>query len=1001
MNLAWKKTPLIVFVLVIVLLAFVFVFFFFWQDSVTLKGGDSEIHGFKLIKQSYVDTIQTTVLEYEHIKSGAKLIYLKNDDDNKTFSVNFRTPPNDNSGVNHVLEHCLLSGSENYPVKSILSTMQSQTMSTFFNAFTDSDVTGYITSSKNEKDFQNLVSVYMDAVLHPNVLRNKNIFLQEAGHYEFDSANSKLSYTGVVYNEVKDGETSPYELLFSRINQSLLPDTVYRWGAGGDSAEIPDLTYEKLVETYQKYYHPSNSYIYLYGNLDITATLNILDSKYLNDFDKKEANSAISLQTPLADSVEATCEYFADGDVSAESKAYLSWSCVLEDASEIEILKAFEIIGSLLFDEGASFKKALSDKGFSDLSYSIGRMRQPIFTLLCESGGIDRKDEFAQAVEAELKRIVENGFDKKDIAALLHSYKIRPYNDSSSTGTGARGVMYSHKVMSVWLYDGDPVDILDYSPDIALLQKALSGNYLEELIGKYMLENVQKAVIALEPQNSPLVETEESRLEKYKKSLSEDQITAIIKQSEDLKKWQAEPDSAEALSRMPVLELSSISKDTSFRAPDSDTVNGMTLLYTPVETNGMNYLKFYFDTSTVSQDKIQYIKLLEALLGRVGTADYDSSGLINELKSSTAGDLRFFSYPYKGIGQTDVYAPKMMVSVSTLDEDIDNTMELLNQILTRSVFNNKQQLHDIIHEQKTLVKNQAASTYMGILRATSYFSDKDNYYENLYGHPYYRFISQLDANFEENSDEILSNITEVYNCIFNKNNLILAFTGTKEEYAIYRGKLKNLLEGMSDSKLTTYDYKFTVNHTNEGLISTQKVNSINMGYNFKKLGYEYSGSMAVLKTILDDYLFTELRGKQGAYGVKTYIDMDGRLLFSTSRDPKILETLNAFKGVPSFLRNFDIDKEKMKNYIIGTISRIDRYINDFTALEDFMMGGTKELFQKERDEILNTTVEDIRALADVVQAVLDKNCFCVAGKEADIKSQEDLFSRIVKLEIPD
>jgi len=987
----------------IVLLAFIVTLAF----SLFPLGKRNEIHGFRLIKQSYIGSIQSTVFQYEHVKSGAKLIYLKNDDKNRTFSISFRTPPDDNSGVNHIIEHCLLDGSENYPVKSIVSAMKSRSMYTFFNAYTGSDVTGYVASSTNERDFQNLIYVYMDAVFHPNVLHNKNIFLQEAGHYEFDPSNSELSYTGVVYNEVKDGASSPYELLYSKIYQSLLPDTVYRWNSGGDPAEIPKLTYEKLIETYRKYYHPSNSYIYLYGDINIDETLNILDSEYLNSFSKKEIDSDINPQSPLAKSIETTYEYLADEDVAPEDGGYLSWSCVLEEAANAEVSKAFEIIGSLLFDEGSSFRKALSDKGFRDISYSIDVLRQPIFTILCENIDADRRNEFAETIKTELEKIVKQGFDKKKISALRHSYEAKPYQEErGGSGLNARGVLYSRKVLTTWLYDGDPFASLDYSIDINILNKELSGNYLEKFIQKYMINNVQKAVIALKPQRRLDKEVGEKQFEAYKQLLSKDQIVALIKQSEDLKRWQSEPDSAEALSKMPVLKLSDIEKDINYSSPDIETVDGMTILFTPVNTNGMNYITFYFDTSTVPQDKIQYIKLLEALLGRVGTEKYDSESMINELQSSTSGDLTFYSYHYEDMEHTDDYSPKILVAVSALDKDLDKTIDLLNQILVRTVFNDKEQLHNMIHQQKIMIADQATSTYMGMLRLYSYFSNKDRYYERLYGHPYYEFINKLDKDFEKNSNEIINNLTQVYNCIFNKNNVTVAFVGSKGEYAIFRSKLNSLFEGMSTSKLVTYNYKFTNDYINEGMISTQTVNSVNMGYDFKKLGYEYNGSMAVLQTILDEYLFNEVRAKGGAYGVKTYIDRDGKILFYSSRDPNIIETLNAFKGAASYIRGFYADQQEMTNYIISTISRIDGELysgsisNACASQSYFMMGGSKELYQKEREEILHTTAEDIRALADVIQAVIDKNCYCVAGSEADITSHKDIFSRIVRLGIP-
>ncbi|HEX3028972.1 MAG TPA: insulinase family protein, partial [Clostridia bacterium] len=939
----------------------------------------------------------------------AKLIYLKNGDTNKVFSINFRTPPNDNSGVNHVIEHCLLDGSKNYPVKSMFTAMDNQSLKTYLNAGTCSDYTNYTAASKNEKDFMNLMSVYMDAVFYPNVLTNKKIFQQEAGHYELDSPKSELTYSGVVFNEIKAPEDT-FSLMNQKIARLLLPDTTAVWDSGGRPAEMMNLTYEKLVKTYKKFYHPSNCYIYLYGDINLDETLKFLDSAYLKKFSRKVINSGIKLQKPLAKSIEKTYEYNVPKNSTLENKTCLSWNCVVDKTTNAEVSKAFEMLISLLFEGDALFKKALDAKGFGDIYYSFGSgggMAQPVFSIICENGHENQRAAFKKAVETELKKAVEKGFNKKTIASLIHYYKVKPFLDETSYSSRDRGINLNNKIMQMWVYGGDPFIILDYDMNINILERTLKNNYLEKLIEKYLTNNTHKATIELKPK--PVLEGNEidpleKQLEEHKSKFSADEINEIIKQANDLKKWQMEPDSEEAISKLPVLEPSDLKKCDIMLAPNIEEVNGCKILYTMTETNDMNYMDFYFDTSTVPQDKLPYINILAALVGHTDTEKYSCEDLQNEIRNKTA-DFNMYTGTFGKMDSTSEYNPKMQLMLSTLDSDMDAAIELLNQLITKSKFNNKVLLKNLIHEQKIQAESLATSNYMGFLRFNSYISEKDRYFEGLNGRPYYGFISDLDKNFEEKYTEIQVSITEVYKKVFNKNNLILGFVGSSNQYSVYKDKLSSFFKGMNDEKPAKYKYEFPVKDVNEGLISTQSTNSVTKGYNIKKLGYEYNGSMAVLETILNEYLYNNVRAAGEAYDARVETFRNGNVIFDSARDPHIRETLDCFDSAASFLRSFKADKRKMMNYIIGTIARIDSGAYATTNIisearisqELHIKGETPEALQKERDEILGTTDEDIRALADVIDDVIKQNCFCVAGTEADINHEKDIFNSIINL----
>lgn len=966
------------------------------------------LHGFKLLNQSYIDDSQLTVFQYEHIKSGAKVIYLKSDDENKVFSINFRTPAVDNTGVNHAIEHCLLDGSKNYPVKSLPTAMKGRSLPTYFSAETGSNYTSYTAASKNDKGFKNLISVYMDAVFYPNVLDNPLIFLQENGHYELDSPESELKYTGIVYNEVK-AKDSPVNLLLNKVDQVLFSDSGGRFNSGGTPNEIPNLTYKALIKTYHKYYQPSNSYIYLYGNLNIEKILELLDANYLSEFERKVVDIEMKLPEPLEKSTESIYEYDVLQDTPLDNKAYLSWNCMVDGAADLETAKAFNLISTLIFDNPATpLRKALVDKGFDVYFSSNFALLQPVvLNLICENTAVSRKNEFVQVIEDELKKIAAKGIDKNDIAALLHSYEIKPYQDARHDD---RGLQYLDKIRQLWLYGGYPLANMDYNIEINILQKALKENYFEKLIEEHLVKTDQKATVILKPvyeadEEKPV--TSDQRLQEYKNILSSAQIADLVKQTRDLKKWQSEPDSKEALAKLPRLEISDLkSKNDIMIEQKIRTVEGLPIMFTPVETAGMNYLNFYFDTTAVPQDKIPYLKLLEGLLGRVDTEKYGSADLSKELQNKTAGDLLFYNSDFGQQNSAEEYSPKLMIMISALDKDLDAALNLLNQVMVHSTFTDRELLKSLVHEQRLTTRPVATSNAIGNLRMKSYISDKGKYNESLNGIPYYQFISDLDDNFDLRWNEIQHNLTEVYQTVFNKNGLIPGFVGNNAEYQVYQNKLSSLLTGMNEQKLKPVKYVFPESNRNEGLVTRQSVNSVDKGYNLKKLGYEYSGSMEVLETILDEYLYTEVREKGGAYGAEAEISRDGSAILNSSRDPQIKETLAAYDNAASYLRSFQADKQKMTDYIVGTIARMDSpQMNASTDMitkailsqQFYLMGESPETLQKEWTEILNTADEDIRALADVIDAVMKQNCFCVAGGKSGIEKEKNIFKNIIYL----
>lgn len=970
-------------------------------------GHQSDTHGFRLVNQAYIADIQSTVFQYQHDKSGARLLYINNDDENKVFSINFYTPPTDNTGVNHVIEHCVLDGSRNYPVKSLLTEAGKRSLATFFNAMTGDDFTSYIAASHNDKGFMNLINLYMDAVFYPNVLGDETIFLQEAGHYELASPDEELSYSGVVYNEIM-AQKSPVEFLMNKIGQTMFPDSDFQFNSGGEPDEMRKLTYQHLLDTYDIYYHPGNSFIYLYGKMDIEAVLKFLDDSYLSRFNDKTVNPIIKAAQPLnQQGSERIFEYETHDDLSAGNRDYLSWNCAVTLGNNVDAARALNLLSLLVFDQPSTpLRQALTRNGFDNVYFSInGSTPDPmLFTLFCDGTSIGRKDEFEKIIEEALRKTVDKGIDKEDIKALLHSYEVKSFDEAFDSG---RGITLLNKLRPVWMYGGDLFGSLNYSLEISILKKAMQENYLERLIQEHLLDNPHKAMVLLKARSAAGDGTGSTsqELQRFKESLLPEQIEAIIKQTRDLKERYSQVGSDEALSKLPQLSTS----DLNLHSPGIveqkiEVVDGLKVMFTPVDTRAMNHISFYFDASVVPQEKIPYLKLLEAFLGKVATEQYEPAELGRQLQASTAGNTFFAVYGFSNISDANRYSPKMMGTVNVLDRDMPAAISLLNQVLVKSKLDNRDEIKYLIHQNRLSIEHQVDSGYSSYLRGRSYISDSDQYNDYLNGLFYYRFVSDLDDNFDQRWPEIEKNLIAVYSLVFNRNGIIMGFVGSAAQYQTYRDCWNNLFDGMNDGIVKPQVYSFPELCRNEGLVISRSVSSVTEGFNYKELGFAYSGKMKVLETVLNEYLYNKVRAQGGAYGARAEISRNGLFILSSGRDPQIKRTLDAFASAPSYIAAFKADRQKMSELITSTVARIDsegilyspnKAIQAVIAQQLFLMGETNEALQRERSEVLETTDADIRAMAELVDALVKKNCYCVAGGRDAIEKEKGLFNSII------
>jgi Zn-dependent M16 (insulinase) family peptidase len=962
-------------------------------------------YGFKLIDQYKVDEIQSIARVFCHEKSGAKLLNLENDDDNKVFSIGFRTPPSDSTGVPHIIEHCVLSGSRKYTTKEPFMDMVKGSLQTFINAMTFSDKTLYPVASRNSKDLFNLMDVYLDAVFYPKIYEDPNIFMQEGWHYELFNEDDDIRYKGVVYNEMQGAYSSPESILIENIDKSLYPDTCYKYSSGGNPDVIPELSYDEFLNFHRKFYHPSNSYIYLYGNGDIEEQLKFIDENYLSKFDKTQIDSSINIQEPFKSRNELESYYPISKDENEENRTYLSLNFVLGQNTDPETYLMTSILSQVLVESAAApVKKALIDAGIGEDIFPIttGGL-QAGFGIVAKNTSMDKKKEFEEIVFHTLKKLVKEGIDKKLIEACIN---IVEYDLREAGKFPTKGIIYNMQSLDSWLYDNNPTTHLQYEETLNKLRESIDTGYFENFIKERIINNSHSSLVIINPKKGLGEEKDkllEEKLIKYKNSLTKKEIEALIDENQKLKEMQLSEDTEEAKATIPKLSISDVEPKAEIIPQEIIKNENYTLLFHNIFTSKIAYTDFYFDTSMVDEELIPYINLLAGILGKVDTKSMSYSELSNEIYVNTGG-IDFNSNAYTEKGNDEIYYPKFIIKGKAIGNNIVRLMELVAELITESKIQDKKRIKELIQQIKSRIEmsifNAGHSIASG--RVGSYFSPSRKYMEKLQGLDFYWFIDHILEQFDNNSEEIIANLNKVYNTIFNINNLIISFTGDEKDFNFAKNNLKIVTERLNKEKLEPKKYNFSEEKLNEGILSSANVQYVSKGYNFKKLGYKYSGSMRVLATILNgDYLHNRIRAQGGAYGAGISFDRTGHLTTFSYRDPNLKETLKAYDNMSNYISNLNLDKTELTTYIIGTMSRLDPamtpHMKGQIATGRYISKISQNEVQKIRDEVLGTKLEDIKSFAPLLKETMEEDYLCVLGNENKIKENKDIFNKLVKL----
>ena len=969
---------------------------------------------YKLEYEEHVPDCNGQGMLFRHIKSGARVSVISNDDENKVFCISFRTTPTDDTGVAHITEHSVLCGSDKYPPKDPFMELEKSSLNTFLNAFTYPDKTCYPVASCNDADFANLSDVYMDAVFHPNTYKHEEIFRQEGWRYELNSKDEPITINGVVYSEMKGAFSSAEDRQYRELTHALFPDTTYGVESGGDPKAIPDLTYEQFLDFHRRYYHPTNSYIYIYGNMDVEERLEWLDREYLSKYDVQPVDSAVTMQKPMGVS-EIHSFYPIGEDDTEEDAGYLAWAFTLNHANDLLENAAMGVLVDALFNvPGAPIKEALVKAGIGqDIScYVSDYILQPFVAMVIRNTSADKLDEMKKILKSELERLVREGVDKKSLLGIINGGEFR-YCEADY-GSEPKGLEYGVNALKTWLYDDTKAfAALHVRESFEPLRRMIDEGGYERLIEKYMLNGSNVVFQTMAPKKGMTAESDralEEKLAAYKASLTDAQLDEMIEKTAALRAYQEEPSTPEELATIPMLAREDIEKKSPELIISETEICGIPTYLHDIDTNGIVYFKLLFDMDTLDIKDAKYAAFAAEFAGRMNTAKHTYLEFNTEVNIYTGGmGMRPISFPL--YGTDDDYRIVMAATGMVLEKNLDKMLELLGEELLETDFSDPVRIRELAGETKAGMQYSLAargnSTAAG--HALAGLASDAVYDEQFKGLGMYRNICALLEMNDEEIKETATSMKRVLADTFGSDNMLIDVTCGKDVFERNKDKFaafaKRFGKVRHDSKkpgerLGTHFPERTVS---EGLKTAGEVNYLAIVGKSGRCTPEKSGVMAVARHILGtEYLWNNVRVLGGAYGSGFSFDpVKGIGTFTSYRDPHLARTLDVYKKAADFLRNFEADERTMTKFVIGTMGGVDRPLSPSAkgarALAATLSGRSPEAIQKQRDAILSADVEDIRSCAQILDKVLSDYCICAVGTEAKLNSHKEMFETVTNL----
>ena len=952
-------------------------------------------HGFELIKEKVLSELNTEARFYRHVETSAELLSLENEDENKVFGITFRTPPKDSTGVAHIMEHSVLSGSEKYPLKEPFVELLKGSLYTFLNAMTYPDKTCYPVASQNLKDFYNLIDVYMDAVLHP--LNRKHTLDQEGWHYELEKIDDPLACKGVVYNEMKGVYSDPDSVLAEYSQQFLFPDNTYGVNSGGEPAHIPDLTYDQFKSFHSQYYHPSNARIFIYGDDGPDERLRLMN-EYLRGYGRIEVHSQIGLQKYFEKPKSFKLPYIA-GDEATHKKSMLTVNWILGDNTDPETGLVLAILSHILVGTPAStLRKILIDSGLGEDLTGVGledELRQPFFSTGLKGIASEDSAKVEELVLGTLEKLVKDGIERDAVEASVNTVEFRLRENN--TGGYPRGLILMLRSLTTWLHEGDPLSILTFDSILASIKKRLSEGerVFENMISRYFLENLHRTSVLLEPDPELLnkeKEKEKQRLDEARSAMGRENIEKIINQTKRLRELQEVQDPPEMLARIPRLGLNDIDRRIK-TIPIEVTESGKcSVLYHDLLTSGITYLDIGFNLHNLPQEYLPYVSLFGRALVEMGTGKEDFVKLSRRIGRETGGITSsvFTSTVY---GSTESAAWLFLRGKSTVSQT-ENLLAILKDLLLDVRLDNKERFQQIVLEAKAAKESALVPGGHRVVgkRLASKFSEAGWAGEQINGLSNLFFVRKLADNFEKDWPGVLTILETMQRLLLKRSGMICNTTLTGEDWRMVKPRLEDFIGAFPESPAEPQTWSSRPDPPFEGLVIPSQVNFVGKAANLYESGYELNGSAFVAgKFLRTTWLWEKIRVQGGAYGsFLTFNPNTGVLTYLSYRDPNLLATLDNFDNTGSFLSNVEISTDELTRAIIGAVGNMDAYLlpdaKGHISMNRYLTANTDDFRQKMRDQVLSTTGQDFKTFAGILSEVKGRGKIVVLGAPEIIDS---------------
>ena len=946
------------------------------------------IHGFKITRVRKSEELQGTLYEMEHLRTGAQLNWLDNGCENKLFSATFKTLPWDNTGVFHILEHSVLAGSENYPVKEPFLDLIKSSMNTFLNAMTFPDKTMYPVSSRNEQDFINLTRVYLDAVFRPAIYTNDSIFRQEGWHYEVE--DDEPFYNGVVFNEMKGAYASVDTQIEDELQKALYPDSVYGFISGGDPEEIPDLTYDNFLKAHSEFYSPSNCRIWLDGDVPFDRVMTIIDEEYLSTFERDDRVHEIAMQSPV-DAIDTVRFYQIGKDEDEAKKTHLVLGKVFSDWENRKRNIAYTLMSIYLAGDNESpVKRAILEKGLAqDVEFTImDGIAQPFYAIVFRNMEASDKDEILNVYRSTLQKILEEGVDKDALTGCINRFEF-----SLRESGEPQGLYRAINSMNSWLYGGDPLLYLESAHLVHELRDALDGSLYTDIV-KELLDETGLVTITMLPSKTKGDEDAQKEYERVTKeysSFTEDELKEVEEIYNRMRSWQDTPDSPEAVATLPVLEISDVDPKPQWVEPEISEKNGVKFLYEPIFTNGVAHVNLYFSLSGFSEDALKMASAMTEFIGLLPTKKHSASELQKEVRKIFGGlDYNVITPWVKG--NNSWVKPIFTVSFSVLEENLAPAIDLVTEILTETDFDNK----EIIAENLLQCRE---AIYQGIMGSGNRFAARRalaNYTasafleEKVNGYDFLLFVRKLLDEMDEKADEIISQFKDISGWIFTASRLMVGETSTERHEVLERFS-SELPKGDPAPDYTEIPSKGE--SMKEAILIPAGISFAAMGANMLKYGFGSDGRFQVLSQIMTyGYLWDEIRVHGGAYGCGFSTGLTGNLVFTSYRDPNPQNSLKVYANAGDFIRDFTESDEDLTKYIISSIAGMDGLVSSarrgYGQELNYIRGTGYDDLLTIRQQMLATDKSQLEELAELFDKAGLDGSICVVGNESAISPDD-------------